>query len=87
MNGLILLATFFGAYLTGSLMLYISFTKVGKLSINGYQPRYMFPILPLLLFCLSSNNIIVKNKENRNFNITIVSGIFVMLGIMQSILV
>lgn len=86
-NKVVMILTFLFVYGMTSLVLYLSFSPVGSLNIGGYQTRYIIPILPLLLFCLSSNNIIVKNKENRNFNITIVSGIFVMLGIMQSILV
>lgn len=86
-NKVIMILTFLFVYGMTSLVLYLSFSPVGSLNIGGYQTRYIIPILPLLLFCLSSNNIIVKNKENRNFNITIISGIFVMLGIMQSILV
>lgn len=86
-NKVVMIVTFLFVYGMTSLVLYLSFSPVGSLNIGGYQTRYIIPILPLLLFCLSSNNIIVKNKENRNFNITIVSGIFVMLGIMQSILV
>lgn len=86
-NKVIMILTFLFVYGMTSLVLYLSFSPVGSLNIGGYQTRYIIPILPLLLFCLSSNNIIVKNKENRNFNITIVSGIFVMLGIMQNILV
>ena len=86
-NKVVMIVTFLFVYGMTSLVLYLSFSPVGSLNIGGYQTRYIIPILPLLLFCLSSNNIIVKNKENRNFNITIISGIFVMLGIMQSILV
>lgn len=44
--------------------LYLSFTPVGELTINGVQNRYFIPLLfPLFLICLSNNNI--KN----NFNI------------------
>ncbi len=79
----ILLATFFGAYLTGSLMLYISFTKVGKLSINGYQPRYMFPILPLLFMVINNDN--KKTDKEQREKISTVLAIFIMIGLVGSI--
>ena len=66
-NKVVMILTFLFVYGMTSLVLYLSFSPVGSLNIGGYQTRYIIPILPLLLFCLSSNNIIVKNKENRNF--------------------
>jgi len=69
-----------------SMVLYITFTKVGALYIDGYQTRYILPILPLVLFCISNNKVINKNKENRNINIAIITGIFILLGLIQNIL-
>ena len=84
---IIMLLSFIFVYGMTSLVLYLSFSPVGSLSIGGYQTRYILPILPLGLFCMSSKNITLKNIKNRNFNIAIISEIFIMLGVMQSILV
>lgn len=79
----IFLAAFFGSFLTGSLMLYISFTKVGKLSIDGYQARYIFPILPLLLMTMNNNN--QETDKNHREKISMVLSIFIMIGLVGSI--
>lgn len=83
----IMILSFLLVYGMTSMVLYLTFTEVGSLSIGGYQTRYILPILPLILFCLSNKNIMIKNKQNRNFNIATISGIFIMLGLMQCILV
>ena len=46
-----------------SLMLYLTFTPVGQINISGYQPRYVLPILPLLLMLINSNRFIGKSNE------------------------
>lgn len=82
----ILILSFLGIFFMTSMVLYITFTKVGALYIDGYQTRYILPILPLILFCISNNKVINKNKENRNINIAIITGIFILLGLIQNIL-
>ena len=66
-----------------SVALYLSFTKVGALNVAGYQTRYIAPILPLLLFCLSSDKLkTVSNKnQNRNLNIALCESGFVVAGV------
>lgn len=83
----IMIISFFLVYLMTSMVLYLSFTQVGAMYIAGYQARYILPILPLLLFCISNNKVLSQNKQNRNLNITIISGIFIAIGIMQNIIV
>ena len=39
-------------------------TSVGKLYIEGYQTRYLFPVLPLLLMIMNNNNQKNNNKNN-----------------------
>lgn len=68
-----------------STALYLSYTQVGTLYIDGYQTRYIVPILPLLLFCIANNKLISKRTINRNMNISITSTIFILIGIAQLI--
>lgn len=83
---IILLLAFFLGYGMTSAIMYLSFTAVGELHIAGYQPRYLFPILPLLLCCLSGNYIKTNSCKNRTLNINICSGIFLGIGLIQVIL-
>ena len=70
-----------------SMVLYLSFTQVGKLSIDGYQTRYILPILSLLLFSVSNNKVKAIKSKNRTMNISIISSAFIMVDIALSILV
>ena len=67
--------------------IYITITEVGSLHIGGYQARYIMPILPLALMCVSSERLKSKENKNRNMNIAITSGIFIFIGILQAIVV
>ena len=71
---IIIFTAFFASYLAGSILLYLSFTSVGKLYIEGYQTRYLFPVLPLLLMIMNNNN--QKNDDNYIEKISIVLAIF-----------
>ena len=66
-----------------SAILYLSFTPVRNLHIYGYQARYIFPILPLVLCCISNNKIKCTKSENRNMNIAITSCVFLVIGLLQ----
>lgn len=68
-----------------STALYLSYTQVGALYIDGYQTRYIVPILPLLLCCIANNKMVSKKTVNRNMNISIISTIFILIGIAQLI--
>ena len=83
---IILLASFFLVYAMTSAILYLTFTAVGKLHIAGYQTRYLFPILPILLSCLSGDYLKTSSCKNRTLNITICSGIFLGIGLIQVML-
>lgn len=80
----IVLIAFFMSYLIGSFMLYISFTIVGKLSIDGYQARYLFPVLPLLLMIANKNDNQEKD-ENGKEKISTVLGMFIVICLMGAI--
>jgi uncharacterized membrane protein len=84
---IILIIAFLLAYGLTSVILYLSFTPVGVLYIAGYQTRYIFPILPLVLSCISNNKVKYMKTENRNRNVAIGSGILLLIGMIQLILV
>mgnify|MGYP004617812231 CR=1 FL=1 len=64
-------------------ILYLAFTPVGATYISGYQTRYILPILPLMLFCLSNDMLKNFQKTNRNMNIALIIGLFLSIGIFQ----
>lgn len=83
---IIMLISFTGMFATISLVMYLGFTQVGALHIGGVQPRYIIPIISLVLFGMSRDNIVTKNKEDRNMKIAITTGIIMVLGLAQLIL-
>ncbi len=84
---IVMILSFLLTFFMTSMVLYLSFTPVGKLSIDGYQTRYILPILSLLLFCVSNNKVKTIKSKNRNMNISIISSAFIMIDIALSILV
>lgn len=84
---IIMLITFLMVWGMTSVALYLSFTQVGALYVAGYQTRYIVPILPLLLFSISNHKVIAKQTENRNYNIAMITSIFLAIGIAQLIVV
>lgn len=83
---IILVLTFLLVYGMTSMILYLSFTPVGALHIAGYQTRYIFPVLSLLLCCISNDKIKCDKSPNRNMNIAIGTAIFLVIGISQLII-
>ena len=83
---IVLLLAFFLVYAMTSAILYLTFTPVGNLYIAGFQPRYLFPILPLLLSCISGDYLKTKENKNRTLNIAICSGVFLGIGLIQVII-
>lgn len=81
---ILFILAFFITYAISSFMLYIMFTPVGSKEILGYQTRYIFPILPLLMMCLSNSNISLKNTENQELKISYISTFFVILSAIGS---
>ena len=83
---IIFITTFLIVYFMTNIILYICFTPVGDTKISGYQARYLFPILPLLLICVSNNKIKIIKDENRNYLIMLILGIIIMIGVIEEIL-
>lgn len=84
---IIMILSFLMVWGMTSMALYLSFTQVGALYVAGYQTRYIMPVLPLLLLCVSNNKVEGKQTENRNLNIAIASSVFLVIGIAQLIVV
>lgn len=84
-NKVIMTLSFIMVYITTTIPLYLSYTKVGELYVVGYQTRYIVPIMPLILFSLSSNKLKYKKTIYRTMNITFISGLFLFIGILQLI--
>lgn len=86
---IVTLITFLCVYATTSLMLYLTFTPVGQINITGYQPRYLTPILPIVLMLISSKRFIGKSREdeeeNVDINVSLVSGGFIVVNLLYLI--
>ncbi len=83
---IIMIVAFLLVFAMTSAVLYLQFTYVGAESIAGYQTRYLVPILPLVLFTLSSSKFETRKRLNRTMNIAITSGVFIFISIIQTVL-
>ncbi len=72
--------TFLLVFGSTSLMLYLTYTEVGKLTIDGYQARYIIPILPLILIILNNNHQ-TKDEGTEKVQIANISTIFVIINL------
>lgn len=84
---IIMLISFLMVWGMTSMALYLSFTQVGALYVAGYQTRYIMPVLPLVLVCISNSKVEGKQTQNRNLNIAIITSIFLVIGIAKLIVV
>ena len=84
---LIFILSFFVVFAMTSTSMYLSYTPVGASFINGYQKRYLFPILLLLLMSLSIKKVELKNKfKYSNLYISYPSAIFLIISMVDLIL-
>ena len=67
--------------------MYFAYSKVGDIIINGYQVRYIIPILPLLLGCINSTKISIKPDEKGYSDIAIVSGMLALADMLSMIII
>ena len=59
-----------------STALYLSFTEVGSLHIEGYQSRYIYPMLPMLFMCIANKFVLIKkSKDHEDFNFFLILGL------------
>lgn len=62
----IAIITFFIVLSITSTLLYISYTPLQGKTIQGYQLRYIFPIISLIVICLSSEKIKNQKSEKKD---------------------
>lgn len=67
--------SFFLTFFITTLVLYIIYTEVGKKFIDGYQARYLIPVLPLLLANINSKR--VNQSIEKEYNETALIGGFI----------
>ena len=62
------------------------FTPVGAIAVGGYQTRYIFPIVTLIMILLSNKTL--KNQDDENFvmKVTSVQIAFIALGLLGAML-
>lgn len=65
-----------------SIVLYLNFTKVGSGTINGYQARYLFPILSLIFMGMNLKCVSVKKSKDMTIILTILSNIIVFMDLL-----
>lgn len=84
-TSIVALMTFITVYATTSIMLYLIFTPVGQINISGYQPRYLIPILPIVLMLINNKRFIGKsNKEEEEIvdtNVSLISGLITIIDL------
>lgn len=69
-------------FITG--IMYITFNPVNSTIVRGVQARYMYPVLPLLMYVISNNELTKKNKNDTKI-ISIQYGI-ILISILQTII-
>ena len=74
--------SFLAVFFMTSVVLYLNFTKVGSGTINGYQARYLFPILSLIFMGMNLKCVSVKKSENTVIILTILSNIIVFMDLL-----
>lgn len=84
-TNIVSIITFIGVFASTSLMLYLAFTPVGQINISGYQPRYLIPMLPIILMLINNNRYIGKSskedEEKNDINISLISGLFIIIDL------
>ena len=82
-TAIVSIITFVLVYSSTSLMLFLAYTPLGEINISGYQPRYIIPILPIILMLINNKKFILKNQneESNNIFISLISGIFMIIDL------
>ena len=80
-NKAIFISTFFIIFAITSIALYLTFTEIGQKTIVGYQARYIFPIISLVLMCISSKNLKNNEKEeNVIIKLVFIANLFIIIS-------
>lgn len=82
----IILITFLGIYGMTSAVLYLTFTPIGSEVLTGYSSRYLFPIILLVLICVSNDKLKNNdNKENEIIKINFINNLFIIVSLIGAI--
>lgn len=83
---IIMFLTFAVTFFITTLVLYLAYTQVGKLTIGGYQARYVIAIMPLILINVNTKKISQDYINEDNYNKTaLCMGIFTILDLLSII--
>lgn len=82
----ILILAFFLTYAFTSGILYVACSPIGANYVMGYQLRYIFPILGLLLATFSNKNIKLVSEENHVLKMSNIPILFTFLCVIGTIL-
>lgn len=81
-NKIIFFVIFLLIYGITSMALYLTFTPVGYNTITGYQARYLFPIISLVLISVSNKNLINnESKESEIMKLVFISNLFIIISV------
>ena len=85
---MIMVSAFFLTFFLTSFVLYLTYTQVGKLTIGGYQARYLTAIVPLILVGINSKKISKDYIDTDEYNKTaLYLGVFSILNLISVICV
>lgn len=85
-NKVICICTFLLIYAITSAALYFTFTPIGYNTVTGYQPRYLFPLISLILICVSNKNLKnVEEKEKLVIKLVFISNLFIIISAIGAI--
>lgn len=83
---IVMFLSFAITFVITTLVLYLAYTEVGKLTIGGYQPRYLIAIMPLILINVNTKKISQDYRNEDNYNKTALGmGIFTILDLISII--
>ena len=83
---IVMYLTFAATFFITTLVLYLAYTQVGKLTIGGYQARYLIAIMPLILININSKKVSQNYANEDEYNKTsLCMGIFTILDLISII--
>lgn len=83
---IIFLLAFFLTFGFTSGILYISCTPIGAIGVGGYQTRYIFPTVTLIMICLSNKTLKSQQNENTLLKISSIQVLFTLAALIGATL-
>lgn len=83
---IVMFLTFAATFFVTTFVLYLAYTEVGKLTIGGYQARYLIVIMPLILININTKKISQDYINEDKYNKTaLCMGLFTILDLLSII--